>query len=466
MTTCRLAALAVVLLASRALPCGWYYETFAAETGTLPCAEVVALDVPIGHSKVVTQRSLDIAELASALFPSQTGPLDARTNLLLKLGDVDAGITVARTRAALEPNAYASHANLGTALTLAGDVEGALREVRAALAIEPNAHFGQEQLHLQFLEYLVKVKADAGVLQREDLLGLSPTTPLDAGTQPQSREALVAMLGVSGGRGNPHLLFALGNVLRLEGQPRLAFLAWRGALIAKHPNKPVIRVMEEINEAAHEAWVKAQPPDPDEPSPVRLMAQAFAQDSNPLQTSHWGFKDQYTGLWWSADHLKEKWDRRLTAYLEWEERQLKLGTPFWSELGARLAVQEQRRMGFRCATSTALASSPTPDMFSVSDGAKPSERALAWLDAVEAVTDSVNDRDTCEVQTKALTQGFSALKTRSSPEDRQSLMVAGRVRQRWLDAFDRMAVVLARCAPKKGNGPVVRAWVDGLTKPP
>lgn len=465
MTISRLAAMAALLLASRALPCGWYYETFAAETGTLPCAEVVALDVAVGHSKLVTQRSLDVAELASALFPSETGPLDARTNLLLRLGDVDAGITVARTRAALEPNAYASHANLGTALTLAGDVDGALREVRAALAIEPNAHFGQEPLHLRFLEYVVTAKADAGVLQREDLLGLSPTTPLDAGVPAQSRDALIAMLGVSGGRGNPHLLFALGNVLRLEGQPRLAFLAWRGALLAKHPNTAVIRVMEGINNAAHEAWVTSQPTE-EEPSPVQRMAQAFTQSPNPLETSHWGFKDQYTGLWWSAEHLKEKWDRRQAAYLEWEERQLKLGTPFWSELGARLAVQEQRRMGFRCASSTPVGSSPSPDLFSVSAQGAPTERGLAWLAAVEAVTESVNDRDTCEVQARALTQGFAALKVRTAPEDRQSLLAAGQVRQRWLDAFDRMAVVLARCAPKKGNGPVVRAWLEGLTKAP
>lgn len=461
MTTCRFAALSVVLLAGRAFPCGWYYETFAAETGTLPCAEVVALDVPLGHSKTVTQRSLDVAELASALFPAQTGPLDARTNLLLKLGDVDAGVTVARTRAALEPNAYASHANLGTALTLSGDVEGALREVRAALAIEPNAHFGQEQLHLQFLEFLVKVKADAGVLQREDLLGLSPATPLDAGVPPQSRDALVAMLGVSGGRGNPHLLFALGDVLRLEQEPRLAFLAWRGALIAKHPNTAVIRVMEDINEASHEAWLHApKPPHPESP-----IAEAFVRDPDPLQTSHWGFKDQYTGLWWSADHLKEKWNGRLTAYLEWEDRQLKLGTPFWSELGARLAVQEQRRMGFRCATSTPQGASATPDLFGLVT-TTPTERGLAWLAAVEAVTDAVNDRHACEAQSRVLTEGFSAVKVRTSPEDRQSLLVAGRVRQRWLDAFDRMAVVLARCAPKKGNGPVLRAWVEALTKSP
>lgn len=463
LTTCRFAALAVVLVASRALPCGWYYETFAAETGTLPCVEVVALDVPLGHSKTVLQRSLDIAELASALLPAHPGPLDARTNLLLKLGDVDAGVAVARARAALEPQAYASHANLGTALTLAGDVEGALREVRAALAIEPNAHFGQEKLHLQFLEYLVKAKADAGVLQREDLLGLSPTTSLDAGVPAQSREALVAMLGVSGGRGNPHLLFALGNVMRLEGQPRLAFLAWRAALLAKHPNTAVIPVMEGINEASHEAWTAK--PEPERPqSPI---AKGFVRDADPLHTSHWGFKDQYTGLWWSADHLKEKWDARLTAYLEWEERQVKLGTPFWTELGAQLAVQEQRRMGFRCATSTPRASSPTPDLFSSSTNVPaPTERALAWLDAVEAITDSVNDRDACEVQTRVLTQGFAAVKPRSSPDDRQSLLGPGRVRQRWLDAFDRMAVVLARCAPKKGNGAVLRAWVDGLTKPP
>ncbi len=463
MTICRFAALAVVLLASRALPCGWYYETFAAETGTLPCVEVVALDVPLGHSKAVLQRNLDIAELASAIFPAQPGPLDARTNLLLKLGAVDAGVAVARARAALEPQAYASHANLGTALTLAGDVEGALQEVRAALAIEPNAHFGQEQLHLQFLEYLVKAKADAGVLQREDLLGLSPTTPLDAGVPPQSREALVAMLGVSGGRGNPHLLFALGNVMRLEGQPRLAFLAWRGALLAKHPNTAVIPVMEKINEASHDAALKRFKPGEFE-SPI---AESFINSDDPLDTSHWGFKDQYTGLWWSADHLREKWDKRLTAYLEWEDRQLKLGTPFWTELGAQLAVQEQRRMGFRCASSTPQAASPTPDMFSPTTRVTaPTERGLAWLAAVEAVTEAVNDRDSCEVQARVLTKGFAALKAPTSPEDRQSLLVPGRLRQRWLDAFDRMAVVLARCAPKKGNGPVLKAWVDGLTRPP
>jgi tetratricopeptide (TPR) repeat protein len=462
MLVSRLLAFGLVLASTSALPCGWYYATFAAETGTLPCVEVVALGVEVGPSRPVLERSLDVAELASGLFPRLTAPLDARANLLLALGALDAGVEVARQRATLEPRAYASHANLGTALTLAGDLDGALLEVQAALALDPQAHFGQERLHLQLLEYLVRLRGDPSLAEREDLLGLSPTTTPDAGESPLARDALVAMLGLSGARGNPHLSFALGNVLRLEGKPRLAFLAWRSALRAKHPSRSVVPVMQAINAEAHDEWLRS----PEGRSEGRLRGERLEPNPTPLQVSFWMFDDRFAGLWWSAERRFDELQRRRLAFLAWEKQQLALGLPFWTEAGMRLAAQQERRLGLRCPASTPEASGPTPTLFPERPGVAPTARALAWLSAVESVTDAVNERDGCEAQGRALTKGFGALDARATDADRESLLAPGPVRQRWLDAFDRLAVVLARCAPKAGDPPRQREWLEALTRAP
>lgn len=451
----------MALTAPPALACGWYYETFAAETGTLPCVEPVALGLDLGHSTLVLERSLDVAELAGGLFPSAPEVLDARVNLSLKLGRIDAGVQLARVRAALAPGEYTSHANLGTALTLAGDVSGALREVRAALALEPAAHFGQERVHLQLLEYLERLGRDPSLAEREDLFGLSPDSPADAGVPVESREALVAMLGVSGGRGNPHLLFALGNVLRLEGRPLLAFQAWRGALRAGHPSKRVIAEMERINTAQHERWRRS----PESERDRRPRHDDFTPARAILDESHWQFDDGWAGLWWSARHREELLGARRDAFFAWEATQLKLGLPFWTEAGARLAVQQQERFGLRCPTVTPVASSPAPEVLP-RRSSTPTPRGLAWLDAVAGVTSQLTDLDGCASQVQRLTEGFSRLGARASADDRASVLGEPKARERLASAFDRMALVLARCAPGRGNGKVLTAWLGALAREP
>ncbi|MFT3712854.1 MAG: hypothetical protein QM817_34815 [Archangium sp.] len=449
------------LLIALLLACGWDYETFVAETGSLPCVEAVAVRQPPKHSPVLLQRRADVAELALFLIPSSLAAHDARTQALLHLGKLDLALASARARSALAPDDYGSRANLGTVLTFTGDLDAALVEVKAALAKEPNAHFGREKFHQDFLEYLIALKADPKLAEQKDFLGLTPSSDAKD-VKPQSLDALLSMLGVYGAADNPHLLFALGNVLNAQGDKKLAFAAWKSALEKKHPAKKLlIPVMEKISVDAHDAWKKTIPPDQlREDSPLLKEP----RDTNPLGEGHWSFGDQWAGLWMSANERTDRWVGRQKILSELEEKQLAMGLAVWTESGSQQLINYQRRLGFRCPTTEPMRAGLTPGMFDAPSGnGAITAEGRAWLESLEALVADVQDARSCEIVRPAF---LERLKKSPPPKTalaaRQSVLADPTTRERFNDVFDRLALLLSKCAPKSGNAQVLTALKAGL----
>lgn len=446
-----------------ALACGWDYETFVAETGSLPCIEAVALVRAPKHSNVLLQRRVDVADVALLLVPGSLAAYDARTNALLHLGKLPLALESAKARAALAPDDYGSRANLGTVLTFTGDLDAALVEVKAVLAKDPHAHFGREKFHQLFLEYLIALKADPKLAEKSDFLGLTPTTN-DASKIPNGAlDALLSMLGVYGASENPHLLFALGNVLNAQAQkePKLAFLAWKSALERKHPAKALlVPLMEKINADAHDAWKKSlKPGELRDDGPLMLGE----RDKNPMSEGHWQLGDQWAGLWWSARERQDRWSQRQTILTELEEKQLALGAPVWTEAGMQTLLTYQRRLGFRCPTQEPLRAGVTSGLFDAPPNSKVTEEGLTWLVALEQLTVDVQDARSCENVRPALLERFKKNKPpKASPAARQSVLADPATRERFNDVFDRLALVLSKCAPKSGNAAVLAALKESL----
>ena len=460
MTSLRVLAL-LTLSGSTALACGWDYETFVAETGSLPCVEAVALVRPPKHSPVLLQRRVDVAELALLLVPSSLAAHDARTNALLHLGKLPLALESAKARAALAPDDYGSRANLGTVLTFTGDLEAALTEVKAVLAKDPQAHFGREKFHARFLEYLLTLPKDATLAAQRDFLGLTPSSSVKDVPE-HALDALLSMLGVYGASENPHLLFALGNVLNAQGEPKLAFAAWKSALERKHPGKTLlVPVMEKINAAAHDAWKKELKPGELRDDGPLLNG---ARDPSWSSEAHWQLGDQWAGLWWSARQRQDVWSSRQSALNEAEEKQLALGTPVWTEAGLQVLLTTQRRLGFRCPTREPLRAGVTPGLFDAPGlPAKASDEGLAWLSALEEVTANVQDARGCENVRPALLERLKKNKPpKASLAARESVLADPATRERFHDVFDRFALVLSKCAPKSGNAQVLAALKESL----
>lgn len=448
--------LAGLLLTSfSALACGWDYETFVAETGSLPCVEAVTLVRSPKHSNVLLQRRVDVADLALLLVPSSLAAYDARTNALLHLGKLPLALESAKARAALAPDDYGSRANLGTILTFTGDLDAALVEVKAVLAKDANAHFGREKFHQQFLEYLLALKGDAKLAEKNDFLGLTPSS--EAAKIPNGAlDALLSMLGVYGASENPHLLFALGNVLHAQGEKKLAFIAWKSALERKHPAKALlVPLMEKINADAYDARKNSLKPDDER--------ELSARPKDPLSRSHWQLGHQWVGLWWSADVRQDRWAGKQAILIELEEKQLALGAPVWTEAGMQTLITYQRRLGFRCPTQEPLRAGITQGLFDTTPSGKATDEGLAWLTALEQLTVDVQDARSCENVRPALLERFKKSKPpKASLAARQSVLADAATRERFADVFDRLALVLSKCAPKNGNAPVLAALKESL----
>lgn len=462
MLSLRTCTVVLSLAAPAALACGWDYETFVAETGSLPCVEAVAVMRPPRHSPQLLQRKLDVAELALALVPSSLPAHDARTNALLHLGSYDAALASARARAALAPDDYASKANLGTALTFTGDLEAALTEVDAIVAKDPSAHFGREQFHAKLVRFLVELGRDPALARQRDFLGLSLSADEavkgnPARVPPGALDALVSMLGVYGAAENPHVLYALGNVLALMGEGKLAFAAWKSALEKKHPAREVVvPLMKAINAAAHEAWKK-------NPN-TRVRDDGEPTSKDLLNPAHWSFGDNWAGLWWSADKQRELWESRQGLVAQHEEKQLQLGLAHWTESGMQVLTTFQRRLGLRC-PSVAAQASPSPGLFAPAGKTTATDAGKAWLAALEAVVSDVQDARSCEVVRPNLTARLEKTAwPKARVADRESVVADAATRERFLEVFDRLALVLSRCPQKgkPGNGPVLERWTKRL----
>ena len=219
-------ATAVMGFSNPASACAWDNETYLAEAKSLPCV----LDVLVGrypkHTREYFDARIRAADAALSWVPLWTAPLDTKGVALMRLGRFSEARTVMDRRAEADPEAYASHANLGTLLTFTGSYEAALKHVDKALAVEPDAHFGRERYHRLLLVFLQRVAADSNASMEGDFLGPDLTSEQlfqgsekrfrDGGGDESVFDALVAMIAVYGADEVSHVYFALANQLALS----------------------------------------------------------------------------------------------------------------------------------------------------------------------------------------------------------------------------------------------------------
>ncbi|WP_223760372.1 tetratricopeptide repeat protein [Myxococcus sp. RHSTA-1-4] len=166
-----------------------------------------------------------------------------------KLGRIPEALATMEAKEKRFPGLYTTQANVGTFHAHAGDFPRALEHLRRAIAINPDAHFGREKYQVRAIEYLMRLKEDPTLVQKEEFLGL----PIDAGraafvlsekrrANPGERpelpkdvlEGLVGMIRFGSGEKSPHLWFSLGNALAWHGHKHLALRALRQAELHGH----------------------------------------------------------------------------------------------------------------------------------------------------------------------------------------------------------------------------------------
>lgn len=332
----KIAACFVMLCAGAAAACPWDYETFVAESAALPCLGSLAAGVYPSHTPEYWKRRLDMADWQLAFAPNALGALDAKIVALLALRRSDEAVKVARARLALAPDAYEGHANLSTALTFAGQLDEALKEVDAALAKNPQAHFGRERVHRQLLDYLVRLRAEPALAEREDFLG----HPLGVAAKPGEQaalelDALISMISVYGASEVSHLWVALGDAALSQDKPRVAWAAFDRAASLKHPAAAVLkRARDAIEQSVKAAW---------KPSPG--IAELLADHSLELDSGAGG----WAGMARSVEHERMRYQGRWDAYAKSEKQLLAAGLTFWNATGAAALYARQVSLGLRCA---------------------------------------------------------------------------------------------------------------------
>ncbi|MEZ4447948.1 MAG: hypothetical protein R3B09_00625 [Nannocystaceae bacterium] len=319
-------AVAALLVAPSqpAAACGWDWETYEAEATSLPCVFDALVGFWPKHSDTYHQRRIAAVDHALAWMPGWTEGLDARGISLLKLGRLEeARATMEHGRAAA-PEAYASHANLGTLFTFTGDYAAALEHIDAAMKIEPKAHFGREKYHRALVVFLERVAADPEIAKRENFLGLklddeerragSPERYRQAGLEDDAIDALVAMITVYGADQVAEIYLALGDLLALRGHPRLAYTAYRRAKELGHPRKrELARWMTDLNVAIMQARGR----------PTRGMGALYART------------------------LKEARAAQAT-YQKWEEGTIAEGLALWTAAGVDTIYAKIHETRRRC----------------------------------------------------------------------------------------------------------------------
>lgn len=236
-----------------AYACGWDWETFAAEAARLPCVSDLVIGAFATHTPEYYETTVQATDLALAWAPYYAEALDAKGMALVHLGRHADAEPVLRARALAAPDAYASHANLGTLFTFNGQYGPAIEHVDKALALEPKAHFGREKYHRALLVFIQNKPANPTT----DFLGLSLSDEQRyhgsvqaferAGLNVDVFDALASMIAVYGAESFADLYYALGDVLALRGEIKLAWAAYRRATELKHPSTPEIeRYMGEL----------------------------------------------------------------------------------------------------------------------------------------------------------------------------------------------------------------------------
>ncbi len=314
--------------------CGWDNETYHAEGERLPCVTDVLLGFTTSHTREYYEARLAAMDEALAVVPVWLEGLDNKGVALLHLGRLEQAEAVMRQRFELAPEAYAGHANLGTVYTFMGRLDEAEEHIRAAMKIEPDAHFGREQLHLDFVLHLKRVAADPrqkganfmGLeLSQQQRLSGSPAKYKAAGYTQREFDGLIAMLTVYGAHDHPDLLYALGDLLALQGMKRLAWTAYHRARLAGHPNTRELYLLEKALSSALEAEWRREHPD---------VERGGEGDYGPLG-----------GVYRSKTNRSRRFREK---YQRWERAQVKDGLQVWTESGLTTIYNEMNERRPRC----------------------------------------------------------------------------------------------------------------------
>jgi tetratricopeptide (TPR) repeat protein len=320
---------AVLVSGSDARACGWDWETYHAEAKSLPCVHDALLGYWPKHTAAYHETRIEAADFALRWVPGWTEGLDAKGISLLHLGKLEDAEVIMRRRHAIAPEAYPSHANLGTLYTFTGKFDAALEHIDVAMAREPNAHFGREKYHRALVVFLQRVATDPSVATRENFLGVtldekqrlhgSKKVFESLGLEEPAFDALVSMLTVYGADGLAEIYLTLGELLAARGHPRLAYTAYRRARELGHVRRDELsRWVRQIDEQLTEAARPRQPRDRD---------------------TYRGIGHKYKSTLADAEEFQAEWGK-------WETEQLAAGLAIWTQAGldeVYAHMQEKRR---------------------------------------------------------------------------------------------------------------------------
>ncbi|NVB43134.1 hypothetical protein G6O69_38685 [Pseudenhygromyxa sp. WMMC2535] len=319
------ACVALVLLSpAKAAACLWDQETYAAEAEALPCVVDALVGAYIKHTDAYYEKRIEAADAGLAVAPKWLGGFDMKAVALIHLGRLDEAREVLERRAAIDPDGYATHANLGTLYTFTGEYARALEHIDRALELEPQAHFGRERIHRQLVEFLASLEAGEDVGER-DFLGLelsdeqryegSVAAYEAAGLDDSVIDALVAMIAVYGAESISHIHYALANALALRGERRLAHSAYERAAELRHPLR-----------AKFSPWREALE--------QRFISERYGPKPK-LREGCYLPLDKYFAA------LRRRAGKYRKAYARWEEKAVADGLPVWTRAGLD-AIYEQR----------------------------------------------------------------------------------------------------------------------------
>ena len=342
-----LGAFACLAVASTAAPpasaCGWDYETYHAEAKSMPCVFDALLGYWPKHTDAYHEQRVQAFDHALAWMPHWTRGLDAKGISLLKLDRLSEAERVMKQRLSVAPDAYASHANLGTLYTFTGDFDAALVHIDRAMAIEPQAHFGREKYHRALVAYLQRGQTDPSVLTSETFVGVTPTARqrergskrmyAELGLEDDAIDALVAMLTVYGADELAEVYFALGELLALRGHRRLAYTAYRRAKELGHPRKSTAkRNMDRLHKVLRDEYYSDRAGDGDR-----------GRGESSRHNRYRGIGQKYGSERGSAKALQRN-------YAAWEEAQLAEGLPVWTMDGLDSIYAHMNGLRRRCKT--------------------------------------------------------------------------------------------------------------------
>jgi len=322
--------------------CGWEYETYFAEASALPCV----FDVLVGHFEPHTEQyhrtRIQAFDYALAWAPHWPDGLDVKGLAHMRLGEHDRAKEAMKRRHRAAPEAYASHANLGTLYTFTGEWDAALEHIDRAMKIEPKAHFGREGYHRKLVVFLKDVAKDPDVASKRDFLGLDLTPAQrmsgnvdkfkEAGAKTDAFDAVSSMIAVYGAEDMAELYLAMGELLSLRGRPRLAWTAYTRAIEMGHARKKELQ-----------AWAGA----------LQKALLSAGQSRVDQRGEERGWPAHRPGgamrpifVTFALEREKAKLSRK--QYAEWERKQLEDGLPVWKDEGLRKIYERMNAQRRRC----------------------------------------------------------------------------------------------------------------------